>query len=294
MAAKCPKCQAPIGPVVGECRACGFVRLNNCPVCGKGNFHLAQYCGGCGAGLTFGATFRKNFRQIFTDETRARLKNVAAGLAFGGVLSFFAFGNLGMMSTRNSHSQPEVFTSQVPRTALTVPGKNALSRFEAFLEGEDFDRDAEARDIVNFGTIVAESFGPYLPDSLGFGNSGTGDIPAMVQSLNPCRAAPDDSRISRADLALFLFRIANDIFGVMPPTHPTFSFRDVPRYHFLNIPIETLESLGLKISRDPQCFGPDDRLSLALTADISRRYIQLLEGRLKNRLFKSLSPKGSS
>jgi len=84
-----------------------------------------------------------------------------------------------------------------------------------------------------------------------------------LQGLASGLAAGDGKSLRRSDLALFLYRMASDLLDAGPGEESDPGYTDIPRHHYMTIPIRTLRGLEIDLSRNATVFGSDDPITVA-------------------------------
>ena len=109
----CPKCETGKLNAAGNCGICGYSLRNKCSDCGHLNIPGARFCGGCGQGMTALIRAQTFVNRQVSFMQRLKMRRFATGLAFGGLLSFFAFGSMGMQGNHeNGRLLPSYFQAQ--------------------------------------------------------------------------------------------------------------------------------------------------------------------------------------
>ncbi len=277
----CPRCEAPLPAMDKECPACGYLWRRTCPTCGSQSIPQAAFCGGCGRGFAWHDRVRLKWRKLVSYATERRLHGLGSGLAFGTLLAIFAFGTMGMSTFKPV--QP-VWEKADSIAAPEDVGRRILSTWNRQGAEVDAERPVTKDDLVRLGNILLEACSHALP----------ADQPSLhVQLAGSERylqefARADDEAVSpeikRSDAVVFLFRIMNDLFELSPAEDASYKYTDIPHYHYLNLPVETLESMGLRLSRNEAEFGGDDQVSLAWLSQVTKNLVKVVDRRMKDKL----------
>ncbi|OIP32092.1 hypothetical protein AUK22_00360 [bacterium CG2_30_54_10] len=287
----CPRCEAPFPKNSAEgCPACGYRLMTACPTCGHQNVPKATFCGGCGGGMNLSTRVRQRWGSLVSPATRTRFRNLGAGFLFGGVLSIFAFGSMGMSNPSQSKVQPVWAPSEVESPFASPAAQSAFSAVSEWKSEEEITRHATPADLVKVGDLILRKCQPIVMGNSGIVSSDGNDSRRFLQSLGAMSETKEGAPIRRADAALFFYRLASELFSLAAPETSVYQFADIPRYHYLNIPVESLESIGIRIAREPELFGSEDPLSISDLSEVSVDFLQAYENRLKMKVFPSLDP----
>lgn len=289
----CPRCDAPLTGHDATCAACGHQWHLRCGCCGKLNIPRAVYCGGCGRALNWMDRIRQRWDETFAPITRTRFKSLSTGLAFGGLLTVFAFGSMGMYSPSWQAVTPAWEMNKPGEERLsTETGRQTKADLEAFLESqEDSSRRLTQRDLVRVGNLLLESFGAAIdPDGTRPGLNLNGAV-KYLQTLQKSGDSAAEAEVRRGDVAVFFYRLMSDLFEVPTIEAASHQYSDIPRYHFMNLPVETLDALGLHLARGEKVFGGDDAVTLSWLSERSIEVVRSCEARLKQQSFPSLEPR---
>ncbi|MBI3038217.1 hypothetical protein HYY75_04070, partial [bacterium] len=146
---------------------------------------------------------------------------------------------------------------------LSEAAKRTSVSLQAWKGKENLTREATQADLVRIGNLFVESFSQTkTPDQLRFfGNFRQSEL--YLQSLEKTLSENITGvPVQRSDAVIFLFRLISDLFEIQPPEEASDRYSDIPKYHYINLPIDTLEGLGLHLGRETSVFGGEDSVSL--------------------------------
>lgn len=260
-----------------------------CGTCGKLNVPHAAFCGECGRAINWRDRLHQKYEDAFSYVTRGRMRNLAAGLAFGSLLAVFAFGSMGMSSPGSAKLTPVCeMSGPIYENLGTGPGKKATVGLRTFLNQDQSGRHITQRDLIRVGNVLLEAFSPALDPEHRLEGLNIADSRKYMQSLERDLAEPSTEPVTRSDVAMFLFRLVSDLFEVPAIEDSAYKYTDIPRYHFMNLPVETLDMIGLHLSRAENVFGGEDQVTLSWLSKLSVDLVKTCEVRLKNTTFSSL------
>ena len=289
----CPKCDAPLSDPEAGCPACGHQWHLRCGTCGKPNIPRAVYCGGCGLAIRWQDRIWQRWERSLLPLTRQRIRGFASGMAFGGLVTVFAFGSMGMTSpTWRTMTPAWEMTRPGVKAPATEPGRQLQADLESYLDSQsDPSRPLSQRDLVRVGNLLLERFGRVVdPDDIRPGPNFNGAM-RYLQSLQRGGEDPGASPVKRGDVAVFFYRLMKDLFEIPIVENATLQYSDIPRFHFMNLPVETLEALGLHLARGNKVFGGEDVVSLSWLSQRSIEVVRSCEARLKQQKFPPLEPR---
>ncbi len=285
----CPRCETPIASTAALCPSCGYRVMVPCPTCGRPNVPQAMFCGGCGSGMHLTTRLRRRWEAMFSLPTRSRLKHLGGGFLFGSALALFAFGSMGMSRPEALRVQPEWAPSRVESPFACREAQTTFSRLGTWKATQDMNRPATLDDLVKVGNLLLQGCPPITGDPTevrGEAIEARHFLPA-----GGARAADlGNTPLRRAEAAMFFYRLAADRLALTAPEETVYRFADIPRYHSLNVPAELLETIGIRIAREPEVFGGEDHLTLADLSDVATDFLKAYEDRLKMKAFSSLDP----
>ncbi|MBF0501092.1 MAG: zinc ribbon domain-containing protein [Candidatus Riflebacteria bacterium] len=289
MCAYCPRCESPLATREASCHVCGHQWHIRCGACGKLNVPQAVFCGECGRAISWRDRIRQKHEELFSYVSRSRLRNLGAGLAFGTLFAVFAFGSMGMSSPGSAKIIPE-YEMAGPADGIldTGFGRKASARLRGFLKQDQSGRRITQGDLIRVGNMLIDAFSPAIHPERPVSGLNTADSRKYLQTLESDQMSPSDEPVTRSDVAMFFFRFVSDMFEVPPVEESTYKYADIPRYHFMNLPVETLDMIGLHLSREDNVFGGDDAVTLSWLSKLSVDLVKACEGRLKNVAFSSL------
>jgi len=269
-----------------ECPACGYLWRRTCAACGSQSIPQAAFCGGCGRGFSWHDRLKLKWRKMVSLTSQRRLHGLGSGLAFGTLLAVFAFGTMGMSTFKPV--EPVWEKAQTSGVAPAEVGRRILTAWNRSSENLDLERMVTKDDLVRLGNLLLETCSHAIPADQPAGHVPIADSERYLQEFARVEDGILSTEISRSDAVVFLFRIVNDLFEITPAEETTYKYSDIPRYHYLNLPVETLENLGLKLSRNELEFGGDDQVSLAWLSEVTKSLVKVLDQRLKDKRSVSL------
>jgi len=170
---------------------------------------------------------------------------------------------------------------------LSPLGKKMSQGLASSLGNEDPQRPATLADLIRVGNLLLEVFSPAVNPDLG-----QPVCPTLVNSfkyLQSMEKFPEDLHevpLKRSDATLFFFRLISDLFDLSSIENSSYKYSDLPQYHYMNIPVDTLDFIGLHLAREKTYFGSDDQVSLEWLSKISMNIIRCCERRFKDKLSK--------
>ncbi len=272
----CPRCDSPFTAHDIQCHTCGYRWQTPCFNCGKPNIPAARFCGSCGIELSFKSRVWNDLRQWISRPFGFNIRNAATGFAFGGLLAFFAFGTMGMTSSKHMTIRPEEARAGAARSRQmkTVSPQDSLTGLRDWRTqaGAAAD-DASLRDLIQVGRKLLDTLSPVSRDDEGTEPFRDAERLRYLQGLRSGLATDETQPLKRGDVALFLYRMASDILDASPVSAPEPAYSDIPRHHYMTIPIRTLESLHISISRDKNVFGSDDTITISALGKIAADFL---------------------
>lgn len=286
----CPRCETPLLKNSTGCQTCGYRVMTACSSCGHANVPQAVFCGSCGTGMHFTTRVRQRWEGLVSPPTRIRLKNLTAGFLFGGILALFAFGSMGMSHPTQGKVQPIWAPAEVEMPFTSPAARNAYSSVAEWKAGEESNRRATLADLVKVGDLLLQKCQPIAPGPIDSVSQDGSDSQRFLQNLGSLAQEKEVAPVRRADAAMFFFRLAAELFSMQAPENSTYKFADIPRYHYLNIPVESLEAIGIRIARETELFGGEDPLTITDLSTVSLDFLKAYENRLKMKGFPTLEP----
>lgn len=293
----CKRCEGLLSATAATCPACGFAPKVNCGSCGHANPEIAVFCGGCGQPIGWRNRLRIGWRRLAARwqtwswpslrpwPAIRSWRTLGAGVAFGMVLGGFAFGTMGMVSPGHQ-SVGAVHQTEEQTQGLARPRSEPWERIERqFVALEAGNRDATYADLVKIGMVLLGTYQHLVaPD-----RPPTTAEQMTERYLAAVGTAWDlDAPLRREEVAVFFFKLFSDLFELRIPDSTSVSFNDVPRFHYLNIPLETLDRLGLRLGRNDELFGASDRVTVDWLRQLIGPLYRVCEVRLKIAHFPSL------
>ncbi len=285
----CPRCETPIATNAPLCPACGYRVMIPCPTCGRPNVPQAMFCGGCGGGMHLATRLRRRWEAMVSLPMRSRLKNLGGGFLFGTALALFAFGSMGMSRPELLQVQPQWAPSRVESPFTSREAQTTFSSLGEWKAAQDGARPATMGDLVKVGDLLLQGC-PPIADETPEARGGPAEARHFLPSGGARAHGLVDAPLRRAEAAMFFYRLAADRLALTAPEETTYRFADIPRYHSLNVPAELLETIGIRIAREPEVFGGEDHLTLGELSEVATDFLKAYEDRLKMKAFSSLDP----
>lgn len=211
---------------------------------------------------------------------RLKIRRFATGIAFGGLLTFFAFGSMGMQGNHEggklvkNYFQTQQFIFQ---TDFAQGFEKDLSQL---CENRKKASKASAADLNQVIDILIRHLKP------------------VAQKLNKSRVPADSSlaysrsvqvfakagEVTRGSSAMMLFHFLTDFLEFNYRDFPQeSSYIDIPRFSFMCVPASALKNLGIDLARGAEEFGATDSISMEQLCTAARTVVANAELRVKNR-----------
>lgn len=279
----CPRCESNRLDALGTCSRCGYSLRVTCESCGFMNIPQAKYCGSCGAALTLKVKAQTFINRHLSFYSQLRVRKFAAGLAFGTVLGIFAFGSMGMYS-KSGQSQNDMVMAVNPQIA-NLHETRIFAELNEFRNSRNVDGYAGFNDLRKFIDILA-NFRSDEKTTLETDSSTADDY------LTKARVQANRKQISRANLTMSLFYLACDRLHANYKDFPeTLKYNDIPRFHYLSVPVAALDSLGVNLSRNKDEFGMRDGIKIETLFQVGLAMAEAIDIRFKQKFFYSLHPR---
>lgn len=266
----CPRCDASFSSQDIQCPSCGYIWLVPCSSCGKPNIRTAKFCGRCGESMSRLSRVWKQLCLHFSKPLGYNVRQIGTGFAFGGLLAVFAFGSLGMTSPNHRGINPAEGIAGV-----TQPGSaDCLSGLRDWRSNAgEASREASLKDLMQIGRKILDGLSEDGADTTATDSNRDADKVRYLQGLRSGLSAEEGKPVKRSDVALFFYRIAGNILNVSLRSFPDTAYSDIPRHHYMTVPVRTLESLGVRIARNDTVFGSDDPMSVESLGRIAADFI---------------------
>ena len=282
----CPRCETSLPSMDQECSACGYLWRRTCSVCGTQSIPQASFCGGCGRGFSWHDRVRLKWRGLVGFANQRRLHGISSGLAFGTLLFVFAFGSMGMSTFKTV--QPAWEKADPTPIAPVEVGRRILTTWNRLDDQENMERAVTKEDLVRLGNLLLENCSRALSPEQSTARPDLANSEKYLQEFSRVEEEAEVGEVRRSDAVVFLFRIMSDLFEIVPVEQTSYKYSDIPHYHYLNLPVETLETFGLKLSRNDWEFGGEDKVSMAWLSQVTKSLVKALDQRLKDKLFPTL------
>jgi len=144
--------------------------------------------------------------------------------------------------------------------------------------GKRSKRPVTQRDLVRVGNLLLEAFARHGEPGTGISTS---DSRKYLQALAEKLDLPEEDMaaepVTRGDVVLFFYRLTSVLFDVSPVDGASYRYSDIPRYHFMNLPVETLDGIGIRLGRSEKEFGTEDQVNLGWLSEASLKLVELGE-----------------
>lgn len=231
--------------------------------------------------MEFRTRLEQHWENMLSFASRRRLRNFGAGIAFGGMLTFFALGSLGMTTPPEKVVKP--VWEQASAKNITTETTEAVGSvaWRALASKLSEDRPATLEDLRTIGMLFMREFESLPTDD----PSGFQSCQHMADRLFPVTMSDENTGqpLKRSTMTLFFFQVLREIFRMPIPNVKQSSCVDVPRFHMFHLPIETLRSLHLDPCRSEDTFGDADHVNLQDLIAFTSDFIKLGEAHKANR-----------
>ncbi len=271
----CPKCEAGKLNAAGTCQVCGYSLRTRCSSCGHLNIPGARFCGGCGQGMTILVRLQNQVNLNLSYLSRFRIRKFATGLAFGGLLTFFAFGSMGMQSNLEEGQLSHKYLAN-----RTFEFKNDFAiQFEKDLLTlcKKSDKEATVDDLNQVVDLLIQHLKPIAR------RLNRVRLPADTSSeyTGSLRNFSQSGMVTRGSSAMVFFQFLSDFLEFNYRDFPQeSSYNDIPRFHFMCVPAAALRNLGLELARSQDNFGITDPISLKEICNAARTIVANAEIRV--------------
>lgn len=271
----CPKCETGKLNAAGTCQVCGYSLRTRCSSCGHLNIPGARFCGGCGQGMTVLVKLQNQINHNLSYLHRFRIRKFATGLAFGGLLTFFAFGSMGMQS----HNEEEQFSHKY-FAARTYDFKADFAvQFEKDLQKlcKNGGKEASSDDLNQVVNLLIQHLKPVARRL----NRLRLPADSAAEYTSNLRNFSQSGIITRGSSAMVFFQFLSDFLEFNYRDFPQEScYNDIPRFHFMCVPVTALRNLGLELGRNQEDFGVTDPISLTELCNAARTIVANAEIRI--------------
>ncbi|KAF1080074.1 MAG: hypothetical protein GQF41_3541 [Candidatus Rifleibacterium amylolyticum] len=272
----CPRCDNGKLDSTGKCMQCGYTLRTRCNGCGHFNIPTSRFCGGCGQAMTLKLRIQQVINRHIDFIQKIRLRKFATGAAFGGLLALFAFGSMGMRADEDILPTTSIAINQQQLKAeFSQPF--ALS-FEADLREIrrelDPHRKADLTDLSRVVDLLIRHLRPVAK------NAGATRLPAESAGLyaKTLHNFSKSKGMTRGGTTVILFHFLSDLLDFKYRDFSQESrYSDIPRFHFLTVPANAMNSMGVHIARDESVFGINDSLTVGQLLDYAREVMFVAE-----------------
>jgi len=280
MFSSCPKCETGTIGKIGCCSNCGYTLRIKCEDCGHPNIPSARFCGVCGYGMTFSIRLSIFVNRKINYLNRIRVKKFAAGLSFGILLTFFAFGSMGMVyETSNTDLNPPRQKKAAPVLSQSF-SKKIKTQLKSLFKGHDVSINASIDDMASIIEILGNNLQPLATKF----NSVRSPSASLEDYSSPLQNFSSNNGLTRGAASMILFSFISDLLEV---NYRDFSqetrFSDIPRFHFLNAPVNALLQYDINFAEDSEVFQSHVPVSRQQLFNAAVKIAGLAEQHFKNR-----------
>ncbi len=275
----CPKCETGRLNSSGNCELCGYSLRVKCSDCGHLNIPGARFCGGCGKGMSLLVRFQSQINLHLNSFQKLKMRRFATGIAFGSLLTFFAFGSMGMQS---NHEDGKIVSSYFQTHQFKFKADFAM-QFEKDLVSLCHNRkkgkNAGSADLNQIIDLLIKHLKPVAQklNKTRVPADSCLDYSRSIQNYSKSREA------TRGSSAMMLFSFLSDFleFNYRDFAQES-SYTDIPRFNFMCVPTNALKNLGIDLARSADDFGATDAISMEQLCDAAKTIIANAEIRVKN------------
>lgn len=286
MFSACPRCESGKLLSSGTCPNCNYTLRVACRKCSAYNAPYAKFCGNCGAATTLLVALNHWINTNISFILQLRTRKLIAGFAFGTLLALFAFGSMGM----NSHTQniqPQQYTPSNFNSQCFL-SQNALKEIDKWKQKRIQSNYATLKDLIGISDIILNNMNATLSTKSHKVSKFSKSYLKLVKNSN---LLINDS-INKGLTSNFLFLLVADLLNL---SYSDFSgkrsFIDIPRFHYLNVPVEALEMLDINICKNDNELGISDNISIRELCSLAKSIVLASEIKVKLEMFGNLPPK---
>ncbi|MDN5279429.1 MAG: Double zinc ribbon [Clostridiales bacterium] len=281
----CPRCDCSSIDSSGSCSSCGYTLRVTCRNCNFKNIPLAKFCGKCGSGLSLKTQLSTFINRNFDYLVKIRVKKFAAGIAFGSLLGFFAFGSMGMHVSDKQNLNDSAFHRNHADMSLYSSLYEELNNFRNLRGSETI---ADFNDLKRFTEILLNNLSETSSAKL----ARQFETPDADYYLSKVRNFSINGKLCKGSASIVLFNLASDILDL---SYKEFSdethFHDIPRFHFLSVPANALSNLGILQGKTENEFGTKDPLTVEQLFQAGLGFTDAAAIRNKQKVFFTMQPR---
>ncbi len=265
----CPRCETGKLDAAGSCKSCGYSLRTKCSDCNHLNFPGARFCGGCGRGMTLSIKVQSFVNRRFNYLQKSRLRKFSTGLAFGTLLSVFAFGSMGMQSSDShiyNHERPAAIAFNF-RADFAVNFENDLATVCAARVDQ---RHASAADLHQIVDLLIKHLKPLATrlNKKRIPADSSADYVRVVQNFSSSK------EVTRGSSAMILFHFLSDFLEFSYRDFPQeSSYKDIPRFHFMCVPANALKSTGVDLAKEQDEFAITEPIGIEQLCNAARSIV---------------------
>ncbi|HNX78037.1 MAG TPA: hypothetical protein PLM07_01630 [Candidatus Rifleibacterium sp.] len=212
---------------------------------------------------------------------RFKLRRFATGLAFGGLLTFFAFGSMGMQS---SHEDGKLASNYFKAQEFKFTADFAV-KFEEDLARICAQRGRDASISSDDMHQIVDLLIKYLKPVARKLNKSRLPADSSVDYTRILHNFSQSGEATRGSGAMLLFNFLSDFLEFSYRDFPQeSSYNDIPRFHFMCVPVVALKNLGIDLARSQEDFGITESISLEQFCQAARTIVSNAEIRLNRNL----------
>ncbi|NCB40930.1 MAG: zinc ribbon domain-containing protein [Erysipelotrichia bacterium] len=271
----CPRCETGKFNSSGICSHCGYSLRTACPECAYPNIPDARFCGSCGCGLNWPVRLQDFLNRKLNYLQKFKIKKFATGLAFGTLLTFFAFGTMGMQTTDNVvHTQSHDRVQQIKFHSEFA--FNFDKELAIFCQNRDLKQNISHRDFNAILDLLIKHLRPIAEQQNKKRKPGASSN-VYAQMLHNFSHSDN---VTRGSSAMTLFHFLSDFLELnYRDFSQETSYNDIPRFHFMSAPAAALKSLNIKLAREENTFGIKDAVSLEQICTAAKNIVAIAEKR---------------
>ncbi len=275
----CPKCETGRLNASGTCELCGYSLRVKCSDCSHLNIPGARFCGGCGKGMSLLVRFQSQINSQLDCLQKLKMRRFATGIAFGSLLTFFAFGSMGM---QGNHEGGKLVSNYFQTQQFKFHADFAV-QFEkdltALCQHRKKGKTAGSADLNQIMDLLIKHLKPVAQ------KYNKSRVPAD-SCLDYSRSIQNYARsreVTRGSSAMMLFHFLSDFLEFNYRDFPQESaYTDIPRFNYLCVPTNALKNLGIDLARNSDEFGTTDSIGIEQLCDAAKTIIANAEVRVKS------------